>query len=344
MLDERAAGIAAPRPPRLASWLGVVARYRAVGLVLALVLLGFGVSIETTRFLALGNLENILRSVSILAIVAVGQTLFVFTRNIDLSVGSSIGLVAFISADTLKHHPGIGVGAVVVLGLAIGAGLGIINGLLVVVGEVPAIVATLGTLYVYRGVDFLLASGKEVDASDVPQRFLNLTTTHFLGLPIPVLFALAITTIAFYLLRSTVPGRELYAIGSNPDAAGLVGIRTGRLVFAAFLICGLLCGLAGVLWSSLYGTVGASAATGFELQVVAAVVVGGVNIFGGSGSVIGVLLAAIFFGTIDNALAILNISAFWLQAITGAAILAAVALDAFVALRIRIALRTGRRR
>lgn len=318
--------------------IGNLLRRRELGLVLALVLLAVIVGSQAPRFLGFDNVRNILQSVSILAILAVGQTLVVLTRNIDLSVASSVGLVAYIAADTLKAHPGVGVVLVVLLGIAIGAGLGAFNGVLVTVGEVPSIVATLGTLYVYRGIDFLIAGGKDIDASDMPQSFLNLTATHSVGVPPPVLIALAVTAIAGYLLRGSVSGRQLYAIGSNPDAARIAGIRSGRLVFGTFVACGALCGLAGVLWASFYGTVTANAATGQELQVVAAVVVGGVNIFGGSGSVAGVLLAAVLFGGIDNGLSVLKISEFWLQAITGAAIIAAVAVDAVVAGRIRRAL------
>jgi rhamnose transport system permease protein len=195
---------------------------------------------------------------------------------------------------------------------------------------VPAIVATLGTLYVYRGFVFLYAGGNQVSASDVPESFLSLATAPFLGIPLLIWFAAILAIIFGYWLHASRTGRQLYAIGSNPEAARLVGIRSGLLVFGAFAVSGLLSGFAGVLWGARFATVDATAASGLELQVIAAVVVGGVNIFGGSGEILGAMLGAIVLGTIDNALSFLRVSQFWLQAIDGAAILIAVTLDAFI--------------
>jgi rhamnose transport system permease protein len=324
--------------------LDIVGRVREAGIAVALALLVLVVAIIEPRFIKPDNLEEILLSVSILAIVAIGQTLVVLTRNIDLSVGSTVGLVAFVCADTLKGSPGTSVLVIIVLGILLGAGLGVINGLLVTVGKVPAIVATLGTLYIFRGADFTIAGGKEVSASDVPDAYLNLATNRVAGIPALILFAAVVLVIASFALRRSRAGRELYAIGSNPDAARLAGVRSDRLVFAAFVVCGALCGLAGVLWGARFATVDARAASGLELAVVAAVVVGGVNIFGGSGSAIGATLGAILLGTIENALSILKLNQFWLQAIQGAVIIAAVTLDALVTRRLQRALRRARAR
>jgi rhamnose transport system permease protein len=324
--------------------LDLIGRVREAGIVLALAVVVLIVAVQEPRFLKPDNLEQILLSVSILAIVAVGQTLVVLTRNIDLSVGSMVGLAAFICADTLKSSPETSVLLIVLLGMAIGAGLGVVNGLLVTVGRVPAIVATLGTLYIFRGLDFSIAEGEQVNAADVPDAYLNLATGKVLGIPSLIFFAAAVALIATIALRRTRGGRELYAIGSNPDAARLAGVRSDRLVFVAFVLCGALCGLAGVLWGARFATIDARAATGLELAVVAAVVVGGVNIFGGSGTAIGAVLGAILLGTIQNALSILKLNPFWLQAIQGAAIVGAVTLDAVVTRRLQRVLRETRRR
>ncbi|HET7637556.1 MAG TPA: ABC transporter permease, partial [Ktedonobacteraceae bacterium] len=210
--------------------------------------------------------------------------------------------------------------------------LGMVNGLIVSLGRVPAIVATLGTLYVYRGLVFIVASNttSQINASDVPSSYLALATTQVFGIPTLILIAAVIAIIVGYFLHASQIGRQLYAVGSNPEAAKMIGIRGGRLVFAAFAASGLLCGLAGVLWGARFATVDATNATGLELQVIAAVVVGGVNIFGGSGTIQGAVLGAIVLGTLQNALNILNISQFWLQAMYGAAIILAVVLDAFI--------------
>ena len=172
--------------------------------------------------------------------------------------------------------------------------------------------------------------GNQISASDVPDSFLSLATAPFLGIPLLIWFAAVLAILFGYLLHSSRTGRELYAIGSNPDAARLVGIRSSLLVFGTFAIAGLLSGFAGVLWAARFATVDATAASGLELQVIAAVVVGGVNIFGGSGTILGAMLGAIVLGTIDNSLSFLKVSQFWLLAIDGAAILIAVTLDAFI--------------
>jgi rhamnose transport system permease protein len=339
--------VGAPVPdgrPASARLLDVVGRVREVGIAIALGLLVLVVAIQEPRFIRPGNLEEILLSVSILAIVAVGQTLVVLTRNIDLSVGSIVGLSAFVCADIMRGSPGLAIPLILLLGVAIGAGLGVVNGLLVTVGRVPAIVVTLGTLYIFRGIDFTIAEGDQVNAADVPESFLNVATGRVLGIPSLILFAVVIVVIASYGLRRWRSGRELYAIGSNPDAARLAGVPSGRLVFVAFVICGALAGLAGVLWSARFGTVDARAGTGLELAVVAAVVVGGVNIFGGSGTAYGAALGAILLGTIENALSILKLNPFWLQAIQGAVIIAAVTVDALITRRLQKALRAARRR
>ncbi len=307
-----------------------VSRVRELGLLIVLFLVIVVVSIQAPQFLTVGNIEQILLSVAIIAIIAVGETLVVLTRNIDLSVGSIVGFTAFFAANLFKQQPGTNLFVAILLGCLLGLLLGMINGLVVTVGRVPAIIVTLGTLYIYRGLDFVYAGGSQVSASDVPDNFLSLATTQFLGIPALILFAAVIAVIAAYLLRYSRGGRQLYAIGSNPEAARLVGIRSSLLVFFAFVISGLLCGFAGVLWGARFATVDATAASGLELQVVAAVVVGGVNIFGGSGTIFGVMLGAILLGTIDNSLNLLKLSQFWLQAIDGAVILIAVAIDAFI--------------
>jgi rhamnose transport system permease protein len=322
----------------------LVSRVRELGLLVVLLLIVLVVGVQVPEFFTFSNLVQILLSISILAIVAIGETLVVLTRNVDLSVGSIVGFAAFVAANTFKQNPGTSLLTGILIGCSLGLALGALNGMLVTWGRVPAIVATLGTLYVYRGLVFQYAGGSQVSASDVPDSFLSLATAPFLGVPLLIWFAVALALIFAYLLRSSRTGRQLYAIGSNPDAARLAGIRSGLLVFGAFAISGLLSGLAGVLWGARFATVDATAASGLELQVIAAVVVGGVNIFGGSGTIFGAMLGAIVLGTIDNSLSFLRVSQFWLQAINGAAILIAVTLDAFITRWVQRLLFTRRQR
>jgi rhamnose transport system permease protein len=312
--------------------LGLVSRVRELGLLIALLFIVLIVGIQAPRFLSIDNFVQILLSVAILAIVAVGETLVVLTRNVDLSVGSMVGLTAFVTAYFFKELPQSNLLLGILLGCALGLGLGLLNGAIVSFGRVPAIVATLGTLYAYRGLVFIFASNttSQVNASDVPSSYLALATTQIFGIPALILIAAVVAVIVGYFLHASQSGRQLYAVGSNPEAANMIGIRANWLVFAAFAASGALCGLAGVLWGARFATVDATNASGLELQVIAAVVVGGVNIFGGSGTILGAVLGAIVLGTLENALNILNISQFWLQAIYGAAIIGAVVLDAFI--------------
>ncbi len=323
---------------------GLVGRVRELGLVMVLFIIIAIVAVQVPQFLTASNIEQILLSVAILAIVAVGETLVVLTRNIDLSVGSIVGFSAFLVADLFKQQPGTNLLFAILLGCLLGLILGAINGLIVTVGRVPAIIVTLGTLYMYRGLDFVVAGGNQVSASDVPDSFLSLATTRILGIPALIIFATAIALLFAYLLHSSPNGRALYAIGSNPEAARLVGIRSDLLIFGSFLISGLLCGLAGVLWGARFATVNATAASGLELQVIAAVVVGGVSTLGGSGTILGAMLGAIVLGTIDDALNLLKLSQFWLQAIDGGAIVGAVTLDAFITRWLRRSLLIRRQR
>lgn len=319
-----------PSDASLSALVARVVQARELGLVVVLAVIIAFVGVQQPRFLLLNNLEHILQSVAIIAIVAVGETLVILTRNVDLSVGSTVGLCAYASANLLKDHRDLNLILVFLFGCAIGALLGAVNGLLVAYAGIPAIVVTLGTLNIYRGVIFTIAGGNEVSAFQVPASFLDIAGAYVLGIPLLVLIAGVIALIAGYLLRFSRQGRQLYAIGSNPDAAQVVGIQKARLVFSAFLLTGMLSGFAGVLWASYFATINSGAASGLELLVIAAVVVGGVNIFGGSGSMLGAMLGAIVLGTIQNALGILRVDQFWLQAIYGAAILIAVTLDALV--------------
>ena len=326
--------------------LGLVSRVRELGLLIVLLLLVLIVGVQAPRFLRIDNFVQILLSVAILAIVAVGETLVVLTRNVDLSVGSTVGLTAFVTAYFFKELPHSNLLLGILLGCGLGLVLGMVNGLIVSFGRVPAIVATLGTLYVYRGLVFIVASNttSQINASDVPSSYLALATTQVFGIPTLIIIAAVIAIIVGYFLHSSHIGRQLYAVGSNPDAATMIGIRREWLVFAAFAASGLLCGLAGVLWGARFATVDATNATGLELAVIAAVVVGGVNIFGGSGTILGAMLGAIVLGTLENALNIMNVSQFWLQALYGAAIIGAVVLDAFITRGVQRAILSRRKK
>jgi rhamnose transport system permease protein len=331
-----AAPAEAARARRLTEW---VLRVRELGIVAALALLIAVTAILEPRFIEANSLRNLTLNASIFAILAVGQTLVIITRNVDLSMGSVLGLSAYLAGDLLSGNQNLALPLVFVLGIALGAACGLLNGVLVTWGQVPALVVTLGTLYAFRGLAFLWTDGQQVNAETLPDSFLNLGTDSLAGVPILVLIALVIVLAVGQWLRDYRPGRELYAIGSNPEGARLAGVRSHRRVLVAFVLAGALAGLGGVLFTARFGTVDATAGVGYELTVIAAAVVGGVAIFGGTGTVYGAALGALLLGTITSSLIVLRVEAFWQMAAIGALLLVAIALDRFVAIRIEAALR-----
>ena len=343
-MTELAATPPLPAPGPAARVLTVVARQRELSLVIVMVVLGAFVAIQAPRFLSATNLTQVTVLASIIAIAAVGEAMVVLTRNVDLSVESVIGLVAFVVGDVVAKEI-LSVPAAWTFGLGLGLVLGMINGFLVAVLRVPSIVATLGTLSIYRGLAFLVAGGKQVTLIDLPPGYTDPARATVLGgLPLFLVFAVVIVVIAAIILRSSPFGRSVYAVGSNPEAAEILGINARVVTFVVFSVCGLLGGIAGIMWGLQFGTINATAATGVTLQVIAAVVVGGVNIFGGSGTVIGAGLGAMFLAFISNALVLLSLSQFWLQAIYGLVILVAVSLDAAVLRRVQRSNRRARTR
>jgi rhamnose transport system permease protein len=307
---------------------------RELGILLALGLLIAVTAVVSPQFLSAQSIKDLLLSSTILAIMAVGQAIVVITRNVDLSVGSVHGLAAMATGIMFVNAPGTPIVVALLAGTALGMACGAVNGALVAAIRVPALVVTLGTLYIFRGLDYSWAAGRQINAADMPAAFLLMGNDSVLGVPVLALFAVAIVVGGGYYLRSYRSGRELYAVGSDPDAAVLSGIRVGRRVFWAFVASGALAGFTGVLYAARYGTLDANVGITSELNVVAAVVVGGVAIFGGSGSVYGAALGAVLLATIGKALPALGFNPFWRNAAVGALILAAIGLDRALAARV----------
>ena len=304
-----------------------VVRSREASILLVLLLVVAAATVKSPSFLFSANSwRDLLLTPSILLLLAAGQCVVVITRNVDLSVGSVLGLTAYLTG-RLFIDTGLPVLAVVLCGVLAGAVLGAINGLLVGYGKVPALVITLGTLYIYRGAVLSWAGSDRVNASDLPESFSNLGTQTVGSIPVLFVLALLVVLAVGYFLHTARGGRELYAIGSDPDAAVLYGLNVRRRVISAFVLSGALAGLAGVVYAARYGTVSSGAGTGIELQAVAAVVIGGVAIFGGSGTVWGAAIGAVLLVTINRVLPIIGIPDFWQQALVGGLILSAIVLD-----------------
>ncbi|HEX2916064.1 MAG TPA: ABC transporter permease [Chloroflexia bacterium] len=308
----------------------IFVKFREVGIIAFIVVLSALVTLRNPAFLTTDNFQDILLNISILVIVALAQTMVIITRGIDLSVGSMIGLTAMMTSYIIVAFPGIPPVLAIPIGMALGAVLGSINGLMIAVGGVPPIIATLGTLSIYRGLIFLYSNGKWINAFEMPDDYRQLAKGTPLAVPNLIIFAVIVALGVFYFLRYSRRGRDIYAVGSNPDAARFAGIPIKQTVFRVYLISGLLCGLAGVLWASRFEAAQTNTASGFELQTVAASVVGGVNIFGGSGSVLGVILGAFLLGIINNSLTLVQISPFWQLAAQGLLILLAVIVDSAI--------------
>ncbi|HET9094475.1 MAG TPA: ABC transporter permease [Solirubrobacteraceae bacterium] len=320
----------AAREHRLAA---TIARFRP-GVIALVILVIFGLTtIRNTNFATGASIQAILSIAAVYMLLAIGESMVIITRNVDLSIGSTLGLSAFTVGELFTHDPHTSIAIAFLVGIGIGAACGAIIGVITTLIRVPSLVVTLAALYVIRGFVNIIGSGIQIEPSVFPQGLVTFGYSTVIGIPWMFLIVVAVALVAAYWMYAFPAGRELYAIGSNPAAAGLAGIPATLRVFTVFVISGALAGLGGVLFDAQVATVNSTAGTGYELIVVTAVVVGGVAIFGGSGSVIGAVLGAILLQVINQALVAARISSFWDQAIAGALLLAAISFDRLLAVR-----------
>ena len=310
--------------------LWLLIRFREAGISTFILILVIAVTLRAPAFLTVDNFRDILLNISILAIVSLAQTMVILTHGIDLSVSSMIGLVGMMVAFVVSENPQMPVIFSVILGMILGSVLGMFNGMIITFGNVPPIIATLGTLSIFRGLIFYYSQGTWINSFELPANFKQLSKGTPLGLPNMVIIAIVVAVIVYYFLNHTRTGREIFAVGSNEEAAKFAGIRKQRIIFLVYVLSGILSGLAAVLWISRFESAQTNTALGFELQTVAASVVGGVSISGGVGTVPGVLLGALLLGIIQNALTLIRISPFWQLAAQGFLILIAVISDKWI--------------
>ncbi len=322
---------------------------REITLLIIIVLLLLFFATQVPNFLSGRTFTRVTTAIPVTVVLGVGLTLVVLTRNIDLSIGAIVAVVAYGVGTLLANDPGMSPVIVIALSVAIGVGLGVINGLIVAYGGVPAIVATLGTMALFRSVLVTITDSRPVTTARLPDWIVDLNGIRLISLDdldvrvLPVI-ALAVVIVFQLLLRYASYGRRLFAIGSNPDAAQVAGLPMKRDVFVAFVLCGALAGLGGFMYMARFGNIDTQSAVGLELVVVAAVVVGGVNIFGGSGSMIGVMLGAILIVLVDQGLIRwAAISEFLRDALLGLLILLAVASDTVILERLRVIWARARR-
>ena len=313
-------------------------RSREATLAVIILLLLAAVSLRFPSFMRAANLYDMLNDTALLFMVAIAQMLVIITGGIDLSVSSGIALVGMAVGMLNQHYPGIPMLGILVVSLGMGLALGAFNGLLVSQARIPPIIATLGTLSIYRGFVFVLSGGQWVSAHEMSNAFRELPRAAPLGLTNLLLCAVVISVLAALFLKLTRTGRGIYGAGGNRLAAQYVGIDLKKTDFLVFCLSGLIVGLAGLLWVARYASAQNETAAGFHLPTIAACVIGGVSILGGTGTVPGVILGALFLGIVNNALTVINLSPFYQMAIQGFVILVAIVTNTLVDRRTRLSM------
>ena len=292
-----------------------------------IVLLGL-VATRFPSFITPENLASVFNDTSPLILLAIGQMIVILTKCIDLSVAANLALTGMVVAMINVVAPDVPVVVIIIVAIGIGTLMGAFNVILVWKLDIPPIVVTLGTMTIFRGIIFLISDGKWVNSHEMTDAFKAFPRAEFFGVPTMSWTAIFVLIAFTIVMTRTTMGRSFYAVGGNPHAATYTGINVGKSQFLAFTISGALAGLTGYLWVSRYAVAYVDIAGGFELDVVAACVIGGVSIAGGIGSVGGAVLGALFLGVIKNALPVINVSPFWQLAISGTAIIIAVAFNA----------------
>jgi rhamnose transport system permease protein len=315
--------------------LSAVLRRREAGILAMIALFCLAVGADKPHFLTLDSLRIILLLVPLILIGAMGEMLVIVARHVDLSIGSILGLTAMASGMMFRYHPEIWWPLGFALSIGVGALLGLFNGLVVTLFRLPAIIVTLGTLSLYRGVTFIMSDARQIDRQFVPSQLKDMSeTSPIFGIPWIIIMSFGVALLAYLFAMHTRVGRQVYALGSNPAAAPLRGIDVTKVTLLVFTISGALSGLAGIMYASRWGFVNPSnTGSGFEFQVIAAVVIGGVSINGGVGTVPGTVLGVLLLGCVAAALPLLGIPGTTQSAIYGAVILVALLIDRLVRLR-----------
>lgn len=295
------------------------------GSLIGLVVLFVVIACLNSSFIDPGNLKNLLRQVSINALISFGMTFVILTGGIDLSVGSILALSSALMGSFIVGglDPIFGI----VLACLIGAALGAVNGLVITYGKVAPFIATLATMTIFRGMTLVYTNGNPISGLTENEAFLNFGQGYFLELPVPAVMMLIMFGVLYFILHKTPLGRKTYAVGGNEKVSYIAGIKINRIKIFAYTITGMLCGMAGAILTSRLNSAQPTAGTGYELDAIAAVVLGGTSLSGGKGRIVGTLVGALIIGTLNNGLNILNVSSFYQQVVKGIVILLAVLMD-----------------
>jgi ribose transport system permease protein len=298
-------------------------KIQSIGILLSLIVLIIIISVSTPHFLTTDNIFSVIRSFSFVAIMAIGEMIVIITAGIDLSVGSILGLTACLSALLIKL--GLGSPAAIVIGLAAGLALGFLNGLLITQLKLPPFIVTLGMLSIARGLSYVITRGWPI--SGFSDQFMFLGQGKLWVVPFPIIIMIVFVIAGSVFLNKTVWGRQIYAIGGNESATRLSGVKVDRVKVIAYMISGFTAAVAGILLVARLGVSQPTAGMSYELDVIAAAVIGGTSLMGGEGTVLGLVIGAAIMGVLRNGLVLLGVSAFWQQVALGAVIILAVTID-----------------
>ncbi|MDQ0877640.1 ribose transport system permease protein [Paenibacillus sp. V4I3] len=300
-----------------------IGKIQSLGSLLGLVLIVVILSVVNGDFLTVGNIFNVLRQISINALIAFGMTFVILTGGIDLSVGSILALSSAFTAGLMAS--GMNTWLAVGIGLIGGLVMGAINGLLITKGKVAPFIATLATMTVFRGLTLVYTQGRPI--TGFKEDFALLGKGYFLQIPMPIIWMVIAFAVLYIILKHTTFGRRVYALGSNEEATWLSGINTSKVKILVYSISGLLAAISGIILTSRLNSAQPTAGGAFELDAIAAVVLGGTSLSGGRGWIVGTLIGAMIIGVLDNGLNLLNVSSFYQQVVKGVVILIAVLLD-----------------
>lgn len=307
------------------------ANIREISLVIVMIVIAIFVEYRSGgNFLTAENLSDMFAETSVLAICAVGMMFVMVTGGIDLSIGAIMALGAMAGCTVLKNNPGIPTIAVVLIAMAVGIVSGFFNGVLVSKLKILPIIATLGTMNIYRGITYLVANGSWVKQQEMGANFLSLATGKVLGINNLIMIAVLVYIAAAFFMTQTRTGRKIYAVGNSEESARVSGIKTDNTLILVYTLLGVIAGLAGTLYVCKYGVAQGETCTGYEMNVIAACVLGGVSVNGGTGRVPGVLLGAVLLGILNNAMPLIHVSSFWQEAIRGLIILLSIAANSLI--------------
>ena len=295
-------------------------KYKSVA---ALIILCVIISIVSPRFLALANLRNLFTQISVNGVISLGMTFVILTGGIDLSVGSVVAISGAVTAATIQSTGSITIG--IVSALFTGVFVGVINGIVVAKGKIQAFVATLATQTVFRGITYVFTGGNPI--SGLSDDFIKITNSRILGIPAPVIITAIVFAICAYILTQTRYGRYVYAVGGNEDSARLSGITVNSVKIWVYIVSGITAAIAGVIVTSRIGSAAPTAGSGYELDAIAAIVIGGTNLVGGEGTIVGTVIGVLIIGVLSNGLNLMDVSAFYQTIVKGLVILLAVLID-----------------